>query len=65
MEGGTFSKKSFSWGGEGGIYWEIDLHWGTNDQNMPRGKEFHQMHFPVIGTLLISKFFPDLYKIFP
>ena len=27
---------------------EIVLHGGTNDRIIPRGKEFHKMHFPVI-----------------
>ena len=32
----------------GKIYRAIVLHEGTNNQIMPKGKEFHKMHFPVI-----------------
>ena len=32
----------------GKIYRQIVLHDGTNDHIIPRGTEFHKMHFPVI-----------------
>ena len=32
----------------GKSYGKIVLHGGTNAQIMPRRKEFHKMHFPVI-----------------
>ena len=47
---GTFLQKFFLWGTHfvGKIYRGIVLHGRTNDQIIPRGKEFHKMHFPVI-----------------
>ena len=58
--GGTFSKKCFSWGTNFGVktYREIVLHEGTNDQMIPRGKEFHKMLFPFIWTINL-KIFPS------
>ena len=43
-------KVCFSWGTNfmGKIYREVVLHAGTNDHIIPRGKEFHKIHFPVI-----------------
>ena len=38
------------------IYRKIVLHEGTNDQIIPRGKEFHKMHFSVIWTLNLKDF---------
>ena len=47
---GTFLQKFFLWGTHfvGKIYRGIVLHGRTNDQIIPRGKEFHKMYFPVI-----------------
>ena len=57
-----FPKKSFSWGTHfvGKLCKGIALYGGTNDQIIPRGKEFHKMHFPVIWTLWIWKLFPTM-----
>ena len=49
-----FPKNAFQEGGVGGtnfagkIYMEIVQHGATNDQIIPRGKEFHKIHFPVM-----------------
>ena len=49
-EGRLFSKKCFSRWDKfcGSNLWGIILHGGTNDRVLPRRKEFHKMHFPVI-----------------
>ena len=49
-EGEFFPKNAFHGGTNfvGEIYSGFVLHVGTNDQNIPRGKEFYKMHFPVI-----------------
>ena len=36
------------------------LHGGANDQIIPRGKDFHKIHFPVICTLEIWKIFSTM-----
>ena len=59
-----FPKNAFQEGGVGGggtnfagkIYMEIVQHGATNDQIIPRGKEFHKIHFPVMWTLNLKIF---------
>ena len=48
--GGGGGPEGIFWGKiyRGKIYSGIVLHVETNDQSIPRGEEFHKMHFTVI-----------------